>query len=335
MLNATHRRALYLTCLMLALNLGDLAVAADGPAAGRDAERQAKTAVPQAGETIIYAYRPADTATAPLGVAIDGRDTARLTPGTFAMWRAKPGRHTVSAEGGASNVTLQCEGGRVCYVELARAPSGTTVLRPVSFGTGRAQVQRSRLVAPAVSSARPRAGVTAAPIDGSTRGAFMFKLGSFSLGEKTQTILGNTQQFNSSASSVLALEGEWFFQPDMSLGGEFFKYSNNFTTGGSSVSGQADTTVFLANIKRYFVLADGLKPYVGAGAGFASTDFSGAITGSTSGPALQIAGGLQWRRGPFALRGEYKYLRAKTKDDNGQHVDMSGGGLFLGAGFYF
>jgi hypothetical protein len=163
----------------------------------------------------------------------------------------------------------------------------------------------------------------------------MFKLGSLGLAQGTQTILGSARQFETSASSVLALEGEWFFRPDTSLGGEFVKYSNSYTTPGSSLGGEADTTVILANIKRYFVLVDEWAPYVGAGAGFGSTDFSGAISGSASGFALQLTGGLQWRRGSFALRAEYKYLRAKNEDDNNQKVDASGSGIFLGAGFYF
>lgn len=324
-----YRYIPFLGLSILALSLAGAAAAADGTPANRDAERQAKTVVPQAGETIIYVYRLVDTGAAPLAVTIDGRETARLTPGTFAMWRAKPGRHTLSAEAGASTVTLQCEGGRVCYVELARRQSGTATLRPVSFGTGRAQVQRSRLAGSVAAPARPRAAVAAMPADGSTRGALMFKLGSFKLADESQSIPAVAWRFDSSASSVLALEGEWFFRPDSSLGGEFLQYSNALTTTGG-VTGEMDTSVLLANIRRYFVLADGWSPYVGAGAGIANASFSGAVIGSTSGLALQITGGLQWRRGPFALRGEYKYLRAKTED-----VDASGSGLFLGAGFYF
>lgn len=351
-MNQIHRHALYLG-FMLACACVAAGAAAETSLASREADRQAKAAVPLPGETLIYVYRPADSNTAPIAVTVAGADTRRLTPATFVLWRVKPRRHELRVEQGRS-IALPTEGGRVYYVELTRTSSGAPALRPVSFASGRAQVQRAWLVGPArapapapvpkrapapkpaPAPARPRAAAAPAPsLDSSAHGALTFKLGSLSLAQDTQTILGSARQFESSASSELALEGEWFFRPDTSLGGEFVKYSNPFSTPGSSGSGEADTMVFLANGKRYFVLADEWTPYVGAGAGFASTDFSGAISGSTSGFALQLTGGLQWRRGSFALRAEYKYLRAKTEDDTNQQVDASGSGLFFGAGFYF
>jgi opacity protein-like surface antigen len=172
----------------------------------------------------------------------------------------------------------------------------------------------------------------------------MFKPGSFKINTESQTLnltSGTTSstfalQFDSSSSSVFGVEGEWFVRPDISVGAELVKFSNNFMIASPAANETTDTIAFLVNAKRYFLPASDWQPYIGAGLGLATVDFSGPnIAGSTSGVALQAVGGVQWRRGQFALRAEYKYLKADTEDDFGQKVDMSGSGLFVGIGFYF
>lgn len=163
----------------------------------------------------------------------------------------------------------------------------------------------------------------------------MLKFGSFSLANDSQDILGAARAFDTSASSVASFEGEWFVRPDISLGLEVTKFSNDYSTPSATAIGSTDTTAVLLNAKRYFLPGGAWQPYIGAGLGSATVDFSGAITGSTSGFAPQAVAGIQWRADQLALRAEYKYLKADTKDNGGQKVDMSGGGLFLGIGFYF
>ena len=171
----------------------------------------------------------------------------------------------------------------------------------------------------------------------------MVKPGSFKINTESQTLNlmsgTSTLQFDTSASSVFGIEGEWFVRPDISIGAEVVKFSNKYVDSSAvpptSPNGSTDTLAFLVNAKRYFLPASDWQPYIGAGLGSAVVDFAGPITGSTSGIALQVMGGVQWRRDQFAVRAEYKYLKADTEDDSGQKVDMSGSGLFLGVGFYF
>jgi hypothetical protein len=41
---------------------------------------------------------------------------------------------------------------------------------------------------------------------------------------------------------------------------------------------------------------------------------------------------VQWRRDQFALRAEYKSLKADTKDPK---LEVTGSGFFIGIGYYF
>lgn len=318
--------------LLVFLLIGTTAPAlAAVPLASRQADRQAKFAVPSASEAFIYVYRE-DTSQLPLTVVLNGRDTARLDPRTFAMWRVRPGRAELTAEGTSSVLAIQTQGGHVYYAELSRSAGGIPILRQVSFPVGRTSIHRARLVVQ--GGARPRASAAAAPRYRSQDFALMFKPGSFKLANSSQTILGAQRAFDD-GSSVAAIEGEWFIRPDISLGLEFTKYSNDYSTPGANATGSTDTNAVLVNAKRYFMPASAWQPYLGAGLGSAKVDFSGVIFGSTSGFALQLVGGVQWRREHLALRAEYKYLKADTEDNSGQKVDMSGSGLFLGLGFYF
>ncbi len=320
--------------LALALCGAGLSAWADVPLAGRDADRQAKTAAPATFEAFIYVYRGDDADSTPIAVTLTGREMARLAPRTFGFWKVGLGRFEFTVERSASTLPLQTEGGRVYYVELTRGGAGVPALRVVSFATGRTQVHRAQLVAQTKEPTRGSAG-SAPRYPGATNGAIMFKAGSLKLAEATQTILGATRVFGASASSVFGVEGEWFLRPDISLGLELVRYSSKFDNVGGGAPGEIDTSIILVNSKRYFLPDSAWQPFVGAGIGAAGNSFSGSITGNTGGLALQLTGGLQWRAGQFALRGEYKYLRAKTEDDSGQKVDVSGSGIFLNAGFYF
>jgi hypothetical protein len=320
----------------LALVLGSVGPSAwaDVPLASRDADRQAKAAAPAKLEAFIYVYRGDDTDTTPIAVTLTGRETARLAPRTFGFWKVGLGRYELTVERSASTLPLQTEGGRVYYVELTRGGAGVPALRVVSFATGRTQVYRAQLVAQTKESTRVRAA-SAPSYPGATNGAITFKLGSLKVAEATQTIVSVPRVFDDSASSVLGVEGEWFLRPDISLGLELVRYSSKFTNVGGGAPGEIGTTAVLVNAKRYFLPDSSWQPFVGAGLGAAANSFSGSVTGNTGGLALQLIGGVQWRIGQFALRGEYKYLRAKTEDDSGQQVDVSGSGPFLSVGFYF
>lgn len=307
------------------------------PLASPEADRQAKTTPPTANEALVYLYRPSDSQSTPFTASVQGHEAVQLAPGTFARWRVKPGRISVTSERGATPVAFTAEPGRVYYVELSRGSGGVPALRPVSFPVGRAEVQRSRLVA---QTAAARRIASAAPQSAreprDARGAILLKGGSLSLADKSQVILGVAREFDASATAI-GLEGEWFLRPTTSLGVELMRYSNDYTTPtNASLSGKADTTAVLFNVKVYFLPEASVQPFLGAGIGTAAVSYSGAITGSTAGLALQAVAGVQWRsESNFVLRAEYKHLRAQTEDDSQQEVDVSASGVMVSAGFYF
>lgn len=322
-------------CLLFCLSAVSASALADVPLATREADRQAKAATPSAAEALIYVYRAADRDTAPLTVTVAGRDGRPLAPRTFGWWKVRPGRHAVAVENSTATIALQAEGGRVYYVEAMRGTGRVPILRPVGFAQGRSEVQRSQLVAGAAPT-RPSAPVFRA---GATHGAIALKLGAFTLAEPTQTILGAQRAFDDAASSVFALEGEWFLQPEFSMGLELLRYVNDYTTPSGVGPGETETTALLFNVKHYFSPNHAWQPYIGAGLGAAMTDTTAAgpdaFFGETSGLALQLVGGVQWRWNQLALRGEYKYVSAKTEDDMNREIDVSGSGFFIGAAFYF
>lgn len=328
------------------------------PLASRNADRAAKSAAPPKNQAFVYAYRREDRSKVALAVTLNGRDTVRLDSRTFAMWTVKPGRIEITAQGTTSALALTLQGGRVYYVEVLRLPSGVPALRRVSFPIGRTEVYRSRLVqqgrgaprvvppaAPTPKAATPKAATPPPPRPrrGADRFALLVKPGSFKINTESQTLNlmsgTSTPQFDTSSSTVFGVEGEWFVRPDISIGVEVVKFSNEYVDTSAVPptipNGSTDTLVLLINAKRYFLPASDWQPFIGAGLGSAVVDFGGPITGSTSGVALQAVGGVQWRRDQFALRAEYKYLKADTKENTGQKVDMSGSGFFLGIGFYF
>lgn len=342
-----HRPVLCRTLVAL-LCMGSIAPAAAAvPLASREADRQAKFAAPARAEAFVYVYRGDDRSDAPLTVVLNGRDTAQLAPRTFVMWRLKPGRIELQPSGTVSVLSLPLQGGRVYYVELSRLPSGVPVLRPVSFPVGRTAIHRARLIAqtgtvraaPPAAAPRAAAAPPAPRRRGAERFALMLKPGAFKLATESQTLNLTSGtfplQFDTTSSSVFAIEGEWFVRPDISFGLEYVSFSNDYTTTSIPPDGSTDARAFLVNAKRYFLPASAWQPYVGAGLGVAAADLSGPIIGTTSGFALQLVAGLQWRRDRFALRAEYKYLKAETEDDSGQKVDMSGSGPFLAVGFFF
>jgi cell division septation protein DedD len=362
-MNHAHRSTPKSLLALLLLFLAAPTLAAV-PLASREADRQAKFAVPRSNQALLYVYRATDKSAVPLTVVLNGRYSVSLDPRTFTMWRLSLGRVQLTAPGTTSALNFQVRGGRVYYVELSRSRSGIPVLRQVSFPVGRTEIHRSRLVGrtttarpstakPAAPPApaptpkpkpKPKAAQTPVPVSApaaAPRGraknfAIMLKTGAFKLASDSQTILSAQRAFDDSASSVYSIEGEWFVRPDISIGLEAMGFSNDYSTPSSaSATGSTDTTAILFNAKRYFLPASAWQPYIGAGLGSAAADFSGAITGSTSGFALQGVAGVQWRSQTLALRAEYKYLKADTEDDNSQKVDMSGSGLFVGVGFYF
>ena len=172
------------------------------------------------------------------------------------------------------------------------------------------------------------------PVEKGTSGVTLIaKVGNFQLASDSQAILGFTRSF-SAASMAYGLEGEWRLENGFAFGMELFGHTQDYTTAGVPSGDLAVTNVFF-NAKKYFRPGAIVQPYVGAGIGAASTSFSGAITGSAGGFALQGMTGIAFRWRQFGIYTEFKYERAEVEDAAGETVDASGTGLFAGMSVQF
>ena len=341
------------------LILGTTQAQAAVPLATPAQDRYAKQAVPPSGKALIYVYRLDDAKpqTSP-GLWLNKRDSGHLEPRTYGMWAAGPGRLEVRAgRVDATPLTISCEAGRVYFVQLAVNADGSVSLRQVPYGTGRAEMRAARLVldpaivARAAAAPKPAAPVPApvpatepvvketrevsdVPVEKGTSGVTLIaKVGNFQLASDSQAILGFTRSF-SAASMAYGLEGEWRLENGFAFGMELFGHTQDYTTAGVPSGDLAVTNVFF-NAKKYFRPGAIVQPYLGAGIGAASTSFSGAITGSAGGFALQGMTGIAFRWRQFGIYTEFKYERAEVEDAAGETVDASGTGLFAGMSVQF
>jgi opacity protein-like surface antigen len=170
--------------------------------------------------------------------------------------------------------------------------------------------------------------------------ALTIKTGDLRLANDFQTISGSDRVFDKSAGSIFAIEGEGRLQREaenLSLGGEIMRYSNRFRR--TSSAGFEDTMyahAFLAKSKYYFRPGKALQPYLGGGIGTAWVhDFSGPISGFADGLAYQGVLGMLLRSDRFGMRVEYMALRARVADNNGERIDASSRGVFVGLSFFF
>ena len=330
-------------------------------------DRYAKQAVPPSGKALIYVYRLDDARPqASPGLWLNKRDSGHLEPRTYGMWAAGPGRLEVRAgRVDAVPLTISCEAGRIYFVQLAVNKDGSVSLRQVPYGTGRAEMRAARLVldpaiaaraapapkpaapAPAPVPAKPAKAAKAAPAVKETRKVteaadekgtsgvtLIAKLGSFQLASSSQTILGFPRSF-SAASLAYGLEGEWRLANGFAFGVELFGHTQDYTTAGAAASGDMAVTNVFFNAKKYFRPGAIVQPYLGAGIGVASTSFSGAITGSAGGAAVQGMAGIAFRWQRVGAYTEFKYERAEIEDAAGEKVDASGTGLFAGMSVHF
>lgn len=358
--------------LVLALPQALAAVSLASP----EQDRYAKQAVPPSGKALIYVYRLNDARpqTSP-GLWLNKRASGQLEPRTYGMWAAGAGRLEVRAgRADATPLTITCETGRICFVQLTVNADESVSLRLVPYGTGRTEVGQARLVLDPATAARmaaapkPTAPVTppapvketpvakappatrkvqapkdepAAEDTGEARSGvtLIIKGGSFQLANDSQTIVLVNRTF-SAASLAYGLEGEWRLENGFAFGAELFGHSQDYTTAGSTAPGDMTVTNVFFNAKKYFRPDAVVQPYIGVGFGSATTDLSGAITGSAAGYALQGMAGVAFRWRHVGIYTEFKYAHAETEGTNAstglpEIVDVSGTGLFAGMSVHF
>jgi hypothetical protein len=362
------RFALLLSGFLLVLTLPQALAAV--PLASPEQDRSAKQAMPPTGKALIYVYRLEDAGSqAAPGLWLNKRDSGHLEPQTYGMWAAGPGRLEVRAgQVDAKPLTINCEAGRIYFIQMTVRADGSATLRQVPYGTGRTEMSQAHLVLDPAIAARvaaappkpvapaqppapaPAKATTAAPAAQQAQApeeepavketsglTLILKGGSFQLANSAQTIdlIPPVDLDFSSASMAYGLEGEWRIKNGFAFGLEVFGESEDYTITGSTASGQMSVTNVFFNAKKYFRQGSIIQPYVGAGIGAAATTFSGPITGSAGGLAIQAMAGVVFRWQKVGLYTEFKYEHAEVEDAGGAKVDVSGSGLFAGLSVYF
>lgn len=163
----------------------------------------------------------------------------------------------------------------------------------------------------------------------------ILKTGSYTLSDDSQRIENISLTLDDSASSVFGVEGQWYARPDVAIGGEYFQFSSDWTSG-IGTSGDIDASALMFNIKKYFNTEKAVQPYIGAGLGFAGIDFTGP-GGSTTGSdiAFQAMAGVAVKGKKVGFYSELKWFSSEPEDDVGEEVDIGGTGLFAGVSLHF
>jgi opacity protein-like surface antigen len=340
------------------------------------ASKQAHGFKPPKGKAIVYIYqRLEDGRDVSPKIWINNYEIGRLVPGTFTVWKMSPGRLNIRVgETDSANLAMTMQAGQIYRFRLSvsETNAGTQIRirsiparlhselastrllknpRQVTSLVTRTPVVPKQPVSPPVREQAPQPKKTPSvqvseqeydsslSVDGSiTPGGFglMFKTGTLTLSEDTQTILGTDRRFDDSASSLFAAELYYQFDSGVTVGAELLSYTADFTTVGMTDTHNVDVTIIFANARRYFRNYSSFQPYIGAGAGLAVTDISGpTLGGNTAGVAYQLLTGVEYRGADVGVFGEIKYVGAETEDDNGETIDVSGTGIFAGVAFHF
>lgn len=324
--------------VLLAWTLLCPAVSAAAALATPEEDRRAKQALPPEGKAFIFVYRDQATPDRAIAVWREGRIVGRTAARTFLLLTVPPGRHRLaSGDPPDDRLVVHAEAGRNYFVRQEVQPDGRSRLRAVAYAAGRRGVMACRLVR-AEPEPPPRRAPPREPVPPSAepeRFALIAAGGALRLRKTSQSILGADIAFKESSSGVVAVELEYRPIRDLAVGLEVLRYSNDLRDVGTSLIGDVEVTGGLVNVKKYFRPLPSVRPYVGAGLGAASADFSGVLTGRSGGAALQVVGGLEFRWPRIGLYTQVKWLTAKTEDSAGQRIDLSARGVFAGLSVHF
>jgi len=361
-------KVLKITLPFFLLFLSQAAMSAE-PVFGGSTENKYLREIPAPkGKAVVYVYqRETDGSGASPTIWLNNYEIGRLVPGSFTIWQLAPGKLTLRVDGAeAGSFSLISEAGkiylfRVLVTQTAAGPKAQLMRMPDSYRNDLAAAQLLKnprdvtsvaaqpIAKPAESAAVAAQELEKTPMPSSKTTispggmGLIFKLGTFTLSEENQTILSNTRNFDSSASSPYALEAYYQFDSGLALGGELISYTANFSTVGFNDKYDVDVLLLLANAKQYFRTQSSLQPYLGAGLGVAATDVNvttvdagiDPVSGNTSSIAYQILAGVEYRSSSVGVFGEVKYIGADTEDKAGEKIDVSGTGIFGGVAFHF
>lgn len=182
-----------------------------------------------------------------------------------------------------------------------------------------------------------------------TQGRFYFAgfMGLNVMGKQDFTESSTGANGEISLSSGYNFAGALGFQltPQLRLEGEFSYLNNDLEhiavsgIGSATLGGDLKTKLAMINLYYDFDVNWPVKPFVGAGIGYAwhdgsINDVSGlatSISESTSGYAWQVGGGLQYPvNDDFSVIGSYRYIDGADLDFGGYNIDYGAHEFRLG-----
>jgi len=157
----------------------------------------------------------------------------------------------------------------------------------------------------------------------------------------TRETIGSANRKLSSSSLLYGVHSEWRDISGIAIGIEWFSHNRDYTTVGSAESGDVDFSYYMTTGRYFFKTQTVFEPFIGAGIGRATADFSaggnGGISSSVDSNAFQVVAGLNYRWKIAAVYvsayAEYKYLRDLFT--LGGSVNASGHALSVSFGAHF
>jgi len=153
--------------------------------------------------------------------------------------------------------------------------------------------------------------------------------------------IGSASRKLSSSSLLYGVHSEWRDISGFAVGFEWFSHNRDYKTVGSAESGDADFSYYMTTARYFFKTQTVFEPFVGAGIGRTTADFSaggnGGISSSVDSNAFQVVTGINYRWKIAAVYvsayAEYKYLHDLFT--LGGTVNASGHALSVSFGAHF
>lgn len=162
------------------------------------------------------------------------------------------------------------------------------------------------------------------------------KSGDYNIDTTRQTVFGRILDITEKDSSSFAVEYQYKFENNISIGGEVLEAKHRYTDTENGNMGDIYTSMFLFEAKYNIDLTQWLYSFVGLSAGLAVSEFDGPVTGNTVGTALGYSAGLTFRfSNHVGLTFQYKQMDSDTEDSAGNKFDASGRSLTANVSVFF
>lgn len=150
----------------------------------------------------------------------------------------------------------------------------------------------------------------------------------------SHSVKGNSFTLDSDKSPSLGFMYLYRLDNGFAFGGEVYNYTKDYTHSNGN-TGEAKLSHAYGLAEYYFNNAGSIKPFIGIGLGGVGMKFDGEINHNTSGPSVQLKGGVEFSFNErFSLTAEAKYFKVDINEEiNNQAADIKSNGYAAFIGF--